>query len=92
MRKPIVIAAGLIVLLAFPVLQDRRRSAAQKKYPAGTSMQQAMSELRLPYYVHTNSDDALGWRYLVLAQKDGLVMQFGRDQRLISVVLYTDYK
>ena len=84
MRKPLIVAAALIVLMAFFALQNLRRSAAQKKFPVGTSMQQAMSQLRLPYYVQTNSDDSFGWRYLV--------MQFGRDQRLISVVSYADHK
>ena len=56
-------------------------------------MEQATSQLRPPYYVSTNTDDTrLPWRYLVVAQKDGLVMQFDRDGKLISVVLYTDYK
>jgi hypothetical protein len=92
MRKLIVIAAGLIALIGFFSFQNLRRSAAQKKYPVGTPMQEAIPQLRRPYYVHTNTPYSFDWQYLVLAQKDGLVMTFGRDQRLISVVLYTDYK
>ena len=92
MRKLVVIAAAGFVLMGFFTLQNLRRSAAQKKYPVGTPMDQAMSQLRRPYYINTNTDDSLGWRYLVLAQKDGLAMKFGRDQKLRSVVLYTDQK
>jgi hypothetical protein len=56
-------------------------------------MEQATSQLRPPYYVYTNTDDARSpWRYLILARKDGLVMQFDPDGKLISVVLHTDFK
>ena len=92
MRKSLIVGAALIVLIAFGALQSLRRLAAQNKYPVGTSMQQAINQLRLPYYVQTNAEDSLGWRYLVIAQKDGLVMEFGQDQRLTSVKLYTDTK
>jgi hypothetical protein len=92
-RILIVVAAGLIFLAAFFVLPSLRRFAAQKKYPVGILMEQATSQLRPPYYISTNSEDTrLSWRYLVVARKDGLVMQFDRDGKLISVVLYTDYK
>jgi len=55
-------------------------------------MQEATGILHQPYYIFTNIDSTLPWSYLIRANSDGLILQFDRDQKLLSVQLLTDYK
>lgn len=91
--QTIFFAGAVILATAFFLTPELRRSAAQKRFPTGTPIEDAIKQISLPYYVSTNSENAQStWRYLLVAKKDGLVMQFDAQRRLIKVVLYTDYK
>jgi hypothetical protein len=82
----------LICVLAWFLSLNMRRSAATKMFLLGMAMQEATGRLHQPYYISTNIDSQLPWSYLIRANGDGLILQFDRDEKLISVQLLTDYK
>ncbi len=92
LKRVILLAMGLVCVLAWLLIPALRRSAATRKYPVGMAIQEVRKMVREPYYIYTNTDPRQPWHYLLRANKDGLVMTFGPDEKLIAVVLLTDYK
>jgi hypothetical protein len=84
------VAIVLICGTAWFLSQGLRRSAAKKKFPVGMSMQETTGKLHQPYYISTNINSIEP--YLIRADGDGLVLQFDRDEKLISVQLLTEAK
>jgi hypothetical protein len=93
----LLIAIGFLCIAGLSFITGQRlsaaRSAARRKYPIGITIQEVEQNIQGSYDIHTNSPDTrLPWRYFLTAHKEGLVMQFDQNQKLINVALYTDWK
>jgi hypothetical protein len=100
-RKTVLLFTAVtvcVVVVVWLVIPGLMLSAAQRRYPLGTTLQEAKLRLREPYHVSTytgvvfpepatDRQKEIYPRYIVVAQKEGLYMEFNHHEKLIRLEL-----
>jgi|ERR1035438_2555169 hypothetical protein len=103
LRRFLLVTAALICVGLWWVIPRFKSSAAQRSYPLGMALQEARLQLGSPYYVSTNTgvvfpEPTIEQQrdiyplYFVVAQKEGLYMEFNHHEKLIKLELLTTHK